>query len=113
MLFATKLIGFPAPVGEIHPHHRIPDEAITPEVREWLLKNDLAVEAEPEKPAAPPAPPPKPHLSDWAFDPKTLEKDTLETLNMKIANHVQKHGLVAVEPFESIDEAKFWMSKDL
>lgn len=111
MLFATSTLFFK--LVEVAANHRIPDHLLTEELRKELLERGLAVEAEPEKPAAPAAPPPKPHLSDWAFDPKTLEKDTLETLNMKIANHVQKHGLVAVEPFESIDEAKFWMSKDL
>lgn len=51
--------------------------------------------------------------ADWRFEEKDLVDKPLETLNMMIQGHVEKHGLAAVEPFTSRDEAIYWMSKDL
>lgn len=48
----------------------------------------------------------------WAFDPKSLEGKDLETLNMLVQDHVKKHGLAPVEPFETELEARFFLSKD-
>lgn len=51
--------------------------------------------------------------ADWRFEVKNLIDKPLETLNMMIQDHVLKHGLAAVEPFTSRDEAIYWMGKDL
>jgi hypothetical protein len=49
----------------------------------------------------------------WAYPMDGLKGKSLETLNMMVQEHVKKHGLAAVEPFETLEEACFWLGKDL
>lgn len=49
----------------------------------------------------------------WAYPIEALRGKPLETLNMMIQEHVKKHGLAAVEPMETLEEALHWLSKDL
>lgn len=100
---------------EVLPNQKIPEGALKKGADKELIARGLAMEVDPlpvAKPVPVPDPGSKPSLEkgNWAFDPKTIEKDPLDMLNMKIAGHVQKYGLAKVQPFEDAAEARAFMS---
>lgn len=112
-LFAVHVIRLSSD-RSFQPGTKIPAGALTDKEAKRLLEKGAIREF--SAPVAVEPPPTKnsetfdPAL--WAFEPKSLEGKSLEVLNMMIADHVAKHGLAAVEPFDSLEEALFWMSKD-
>lgn len=62
-----------------------------------------------------PVVPPKPVALDpaaWAFEDSALEGKSIEELNMLAAQHIAKHGIAKVEPFDDLEEAVAFMTKD-
>lgn len=100
--------------AEVLPGRKIKDGLLTKEEAARLLKKGAIQEYEPPKPVA--APPVNSESTDpahWTYPLADLQGKSLETLNMMIQEHVKKHGLAAVEPMETAEEAMFWLSKDL
>lgn len=83
------------------------------ELKKLLDRGFIAtVELTVVEPIAPPPAPEVPDPAAWAFDADTLKGKTVEQLNMLAAQHVKKHGIAPVEPFDDLDEAVAFMSKD-
>lgn len=53
------------------------------------------------------------HPHEWRYTPESLKDKNLDALNILIVEHVKKHGLAAVPPFETKEEAIFFLGQDL
>lgn len=51
------------------------------------------------------------NVPDWAFDPASLEGNTIEILNLKIAGRAQELKQ-EVEPFDNVEDAVLFMTQD-
>lgn len=51
------------------------------------------------------------NVPDWAFDPASLEGNTIEILNLKIAGRAQELKQ-EVEPFDTVEEAILFMTAE-
>lgn len=107
----TRLMG---PNGIIEANTVLQESDLRPGLAEELLARGLAREVKREEVTVVTAPPaPEASLLDqgrWAFDPKSIATDNIDTLNMKIAGHIQRFGLASVDPFTDAEEARVFMS---
>jgi len=99
---------------DIQPGVRIRDGLLDKATLERLIQKGAVREFTTQVPAAVESPMNQEVLdpSRWAYDPKTLEGKGIEVLNMMIAEHVKKYGMAPIAPFETEEEAIFWLSKD-
>lgn len=113
MIFAKCNIVIGADGRTVGPNQRIPDDT-DPELVKELIARGFAFHVDSKavtEPAKPPAPPAGGLVQgQWAFDPKSIENDSLDTLNMKILGHVERFGLAKVDPFTDEAEARVFMS---
>lgn len=99
--------------SDIQPNRKIPDGVLTPaEIAKLLAKGAIK---EYQGPVAAPVTTTNQETTDpsaWAYTDDELRDKDVEALNMMIQDHVRKHGLIAVEPMDTIEEAMVWLTKD-
>lgn len=115
LYFSNCSLRIPGLMDPIAPGRKVPKEvieAMKPEELQKLLEKKRIVANDPSK-----------HIvkaqvvSDtpglWKFPLEETGKLSLEALNMLIMEHAQKHGLPAVEPCISKEEAMHFLAQDL
>lgn len=98
------------------PNQRIPDGTFEPKELERLIRIGAVVaydESEVTEKAVSTGESRTVYRAMWTFRTEDLAGLPIETLNMMIAQHVLQHGLAKVDPFDDVDEAISWMTKDL
>jgi hypothetical protein len=100
-------------------NQRIPDDAFKPEEFARLVKCGSVLLVDRESVTEPVVPSKEVRQATsvlnqglWTFSAGDLADLTIDQLNMMIAQHVDKHGLAAVEPFGDTEEAVFFMTSE-
>lgn len=101
------------------PNQRIPDDAFPPEELARLVKAGDVMEVA-KADVTEPVEVPKEAKQDtevidrglWTFRAEDLADINIDQLNMMIAQHVDKHGIGAVDPFGDEEEAILFMTSD-
>ena len=108
------------PKGVLPRNRVIKDDAFTPEQIEKLLKRGKLAELpagatgvaqkQPEGDVEESTEVILAHL--WAFTDDMIKDRSIEHLNIMAKDHIIKHGLAPMEPFEDLQEAVMFMTKD-
>ncbi len=99
--------------ADIAPNRKIPDGALTADEIAKLLAKGAIKEYRGTAPVSlPTANQESLDPSAWAYTDEQLKDKDVDTLNMMIQDHIQKHKLVAMEPMDTVEEALVWLTKD-